>query len=102
MQKLRREAQARIRRDECLACIMGFHDLLGFLEQQGTATVVAEALALDAAERLQSSLHRACEQMDSNSEGDIQISTEGVLALLEVLAFWHILVADHGPLLPLE
>jgi hypothetical protein len=92
MQTLRNEAQARIREDECLSCILGFHALLSaFVAQVATNGIVAEAMTLDAADRLQSSLQRACQQI---SNVGVSIDTEGVLALLEVLAFWQVLVAD--------
>jgi hypothetical protein len=101
MQTLRNEAQARIRGDQCLGCIMGFHALQSEFEAQvGANAIVAEAMALDAAERLQRSLQRASEQVSSNAGASI--STEGVLALLEVLAFWQVLVSDTcAPLLSL-
>lgn len=67
------------------------------LEAEGHA-VAADALGLDTAERLQGSFQVAYVQMEG--QGVYQVSTEMLLSLLEVLAFWQVLVADVGmPLL---
>lgn len=74
----------------CLHCIVGFHDVAEQLELRNCAAM-AETLAVDAAERLQQSLLQACCEMESADAGSDRLSMKGVLALLEVLAFWNLL-----------
>ena len=75
----------------------GFHEFSQ--EMGGRDASVAEALDLDAARRLTCTLRRACEQRMGLGENG-SVSQEAVVALVEVLLFWKILVADKSPLLP--
>jgi hypothetical protein len=80
----------------CLPCIVGFHGLHEELEAR-KCMAMADILAIDAAERLQHSLQQAAQQMANEGEDEYS-RMRGIMALLEVLAFWRFL-GDIGALL---
>ena len=56
---------------------------------------MGEAMMLQALERLQATLHAASTDLRNGPAGAAQISMEGILAFLEVLAVWRLL-GDKG------
>lgn len=78
----------------CLSCITGFHQIQERMEQQD-CPVMGEAMMLQAVTRLQASLCTACIDLRNRAAGEAQLSMEGVLAFLEVLAVWRLL-GDQG------
>lgn len=88
--------QDSIQREGCVTCIMNFNSFSRKMDGENVA--VGEALLQDSAMRLKGTFDRGWQEMQNEDVGEhVGVSHEVTLALLEVLIYWQVLVADTGP-----
>ena len=76
--------------------MLGFNNFSRKMDGENVA--VGEALLQDSVMRLHGTFDHGCQQMQNAPVGALVTASQEVkLALLEVLIYWQVLVADTGP-----